>query len=185
MYVKLFVSLIMMYLISSKIAHLLMQVADVSTTVCGLIFGMCALFSAFSSYSFWRFAKWFTPLKIFALMFLLEGVGLFVVGTALSVPVIALGAGIVGFGLGLGTPTGAMWLSSITPKRYLGKIMGGQIVAVYFGVFASSFVGAELLALTGTYQGLFLAIGVVGVALGVIYWTAAAFSQRKRPESVA
>ncbi|HJJ96948.1 MAG TPA: MFS transporter [Methanocorpusculum sp.] len=39
-YVTLFVSLIMMYLISSKIAYLLTQTADVSTTVCGLILGM-------------------------------------------------------------------------------------------------------------------------------------------------
>ncbi len=176
-YVTLFVSLIMMYLISSKIAYLLTQVADVSTTICGLILGMCALFSAVSSYSFWRFAKRFTPLQMFSLMFLMEGLGLFIIGTAISVPVIALGAAIVGFGLGLGTPTGAMWLSSITPQKYLGKIMGGQIVAVYFGVFASSFVGAELLALTGTYSGLFLAIGVVGVVIGGIYWAAAMFSR--------
>ncbi|MDV0443481.1 MFS transporter [Methanorbis rubei] len=179
-YVTLFLSLIMMYLVSSKIAYLLMQTADVSTTVCGLVLGLCALFSAVSSYSFWRFARRFTSLQMFSLMFLMEGLGLFVIGTAVSVPVIALGAAIVGFGLGLGTPTGAMWLSSITPQKYLGKIMGGQIVAVYFGVFASSFVGAELLALTGTYQGLFLTIGVVGVVIGVVYWIAAGFFRGRR-----
>ena len=55
--------------------------------------------------------------------------------------------------------------------------MDGQIVAVYFGGFASSFVGAKLLALTGTYSGLFLAIGVVGVVIGGIYWAAAVFSR--------
>ncbi|MDU9376982.1 Sialic acid transporter NanT [Methanocorpusculaceae archaeon Sp1] len=179
-YVTLFLSLIMMYLVSSKIAYLLTQVADVSTTVCGLVLGLCALFSAVSSYSFWRFARRFTSLQMFSLMFLMEGLGLFVIGTAVSVPVIALGAAIVGFGLGLGTPTGAMWLSSVTPQKYLGKIMGGQIVAVYFGVFASSFVGAELLALTGTYQGLFLAIGVVGVVIGVVYWVTAGLFRGRR-----
>ncbi|MDV0441615.1 MFS transporter [Methanorbis furvi] len=179
-YVTLFLSLIMMYLVSSKIAYLLTQVADVSTTVCGLVLGLCALFSAVSSYSFWRFARRFTSLQMFSLMFLMEGLGLFVIGTAVSVPIIALGAAIVGFGLGLGTPTGAMWLSSVTPQKYLGKIMGGQIVAVYFGVFASSFVGAELLALTGTYQGLFLAIGVVGVVIGVVYWVTAGLFRGRR-----
>ena len=179
-YVTLFVSLIMMYLISSKIAYLLTQTADVSTTVCGLILGMAGLFSAVSSYSFWRFARWFSPVQMFALMFFLEGAGLFIVGTAVNVPVIALGAALVGFGLGLGTPTGSMWLSSITPQKYLGRIMGGQTVAVYFGVFASSFVGAELLALTGSYQGLFLTIGVAGVLVGAVYWVAAMIAARKK-----
>jgi len=179
-YVTLFVSLIMMYLISSKIAYLLTQTADVSTTICGLILGMTGLFSAVSSYSFWRFARWFTPLQMFSLMFFLEGAGLFIVGTAINVPVIALGAAMVGFGLGLGTPTGSMWLSSITPQKYLGRIMGGQTVAVYFGVFASSFVGAELLALTGSYQGLFLTIGVVGILVGAVYWVLAMFSRRAK-----
>ncbi|HJJ96949.1 MAG TPA: hypothetical protein O0X38_04845, partial [Methanocorpusculum sp.] len=119
-------------------------------------------------------------MQMFALMFFLEGAGLFVVGTAINVPVIALGAAMVGFGLGLGTPTGSMWLSSITPQKYLGRIMGGQTVAVYFGVFASSFVGAELLALTGSYQGLFLTIGVAGVLVGAVYWILAMFSGRAK-----
>lgn len=48
-YATLFVSLIMVYLISSRIAPLLTQTADVSTTVCGLILGMAGLFSAVSS----------------------------------------------------------------------------------------------------------------------------------------
>ena len=177
-YVTLFVSLIMMYLISSKIAYLLTQTADVSTTICGLILGMAGLFSAVSSYSFWRFARRFTPMQMFSLMFFFEGAGLFIVGTAINVPVIALGAAMVGFGLGLGTPTGSMWLSAITPQKYLGRIMGGQTVAVYFGVFASSFVGAELLVMTGSYQGLFLTIGVVGLAVGVVYWVAGTLQKR-------
>lgn len=115
---------------------------------------------------------------------LLEGACLFVVGMAINMPVIALGKALVGFGLGLGTLTVALWLSSITPQKYLGRIMGGQTVAVYFGVFVSSFMGAELLARTSSYQGLFLTNGVMGIAVGVVYWIGAMAGKRAKTETV-
>ena len=54
------------------------------------------------------------------------------------------------------------------------------MVAVYFWVFTSSFVGADLLALTGSYQCLFLAIGVVGVLVLAVYWVAAVIASRTK-----
>ena len=177
-YLTLFLSLVMMYIVSAKLAYLLTQIGSVSSTVSGLLLGMVGLFSAASGFVFWRFAKHLTTMEIFAAMFFLEGLGLFLIGTAHALPVIALGTALVGFGLGLGSPTGSMWLSTATPTRYMGKVMGGMTVSIYGGIFASSFVGAELLAIAGNYNGLFLLIGAIGIGIAIVYFIAAELEKK-------
>jgi MFS family permease len=92
-----------------------------------------------------------------AASFGIVALGFGVVGLAPSLPVLFVGLGIAGAGLGLQMPLLVSMLQTAAPAELRGRAAGGYTMAVFLGQFVSPFVHGPTSRLVG-YDGAFLAV---------------------------
>ena len=146
--------------------------SEISPLWTGLLLGLFGLCSAASGFIFWRFAKRFSHMEIFSIVFLIEAIGLFLIAATEYLLPIAIGLIFVGFGLGLAIPNGSAWIGKITPSNVLGKYVSGVTVSVFVGLFLTTFIGPAILSFVGegNYALMYTIAGISGCCLALIWF---------------
>ena len=164
---------LLMYLCAVNLSYYMGGFSEeVSPLWTGLLLGLFGLCSAASGFIFWRFAKRFSHMEIFAIVFLIEAAGLFLIAATEYLWLIAVGLVFVGFGLGLAIPNGSAWVGKITPSKSLGKYVSGVTVSVFVGLFLTTFAGPAILSLVGdgNYSLMYNIAGIIGCGLALIWF---------------
>ncbi len=101
---------------------------------------MATAASAVTGWNLRRISQQFSSGAIFALTFLMFGLGFFVVSMAQVLWHVLCGNLLIGVGMGLPVPNGAAWLSGIAPDNFRGRILGVFNTFIFLGQFLSAVV---------------------------------------------
>ncbi len=121
--------------------------------------------SAVTSWNLRRISLYLTPYAIFALAFLMFGLGLMAMSMAREIWHVLSGNLLMGIGMGLPVPNGAAWLSTISPDFMRGRILGVFNTCIFIGQFLSPLL-LHILALVSPH--IFFANASIGVSCLVI-----------------
>ena len=166
------VTQIVFYMIPVQIPFYLQQLTNANAAQSGLAIACATLATSISALSYQRLKARFTFLNIYAIAFLLMGLGYLVIGFGRTYEIVLIGLAIGGLGVGLLMPNMTVCLTSSTPAVLRGRILGGLTTSFFLGQFASPFASQPLsqwVGLSATYGlagGLMLLLTLI--ALGVM-----------------
>lgn len=133
--------------------------------------------SAATGWNLKRISLYLSAYNIFAFSFLMFGIGLLVMSVAREVWHVVGGNLLMGVGMGLPVPNGAVWLSAIAPASVRGRILGIFNACVFLGQFLSPLL---LRAIEYFSSHIFLANAAIGTScLAISFLMAAAAVFRK------
>lgn len=180
-YVTLFLSMVMFFLLPTKLPYLINDITEVAgfmqsggiftnqALLSGLLLGLMGLVSALSGIFYWRVTAKMHRFFVLLLSYFLLCTGFILLGLSGSLALAGVGVIIVGMANGLIIPTLLNWLMSVTPRPVIGKVMGGWSVFLNTGQFVSSLAVVPVFAFVGSYAGLFVSFGILGGILGAFY----------------
>ncbi len=168
-YASIFIGMAIAFLLPTKLPYLATQVGNVSLAGTGILLGLMGCCSALAGVFYGRIAARMPRMQVMFLCFLTIGAGCCLLGLAASAAVIAVAVILVGFGNGALIPTIVNWIANEAPVRAMGKATGIFSVSLNLGQFGSSVVVIPVLAVVGSYSNLFLAAGVFGVLISLMY----------------
>ncbi len=93
--------------------------------------------SALTGWNLKRLSKMVGPHMVFALTFFMFGSGFLVISYAQELWHIVIGNLLLGIGMGLPVPSGAAWLSRISPAAVRGRVLGIFNTFIFLGQFLS------------------------------------------------
>lgn len=155
---------IVFYALIVQLAFVLTDAGITSTAVIGGIAAAMSLATAAGAVAFGRLSR-FSPHTLLPVEFGLTAVGLLVVFATDSVPVIALGAVLTGFGTGMVLPTLLTWAVNDLTFLQRGRGTGLFTGTLFIGQFISPLILAGLAVAAG---GLQPALGVLGGASAAV-----------------
>lgn len=161
------------YVLIVELSFKLDDLGVVATSTIGLVSAIASLGTATGAFLFGRLARRGPGFTI-PLAFLFSGVGLFGLGLAQSVPLVALTAVVTGFGNGLLLPSLLSWALVSLNVQQRGRGTGVWTSALFIGQFVCPLV---VLALSGVIAGLDSAL----LVLGAVALAAAAVVRSQRP----
>jgi MFS family permease len=152
------------YALIVQLSFVLAGVGVISTATIGGISAVMSLATALGAGSFGRLSR-FTPRLLLPIEFGLSAIGLIVVFASTTVPVIAIGAVLTGFGTGMLLPTLLTWAVNRLHFEQRGRGTGMWTGTLFVGQFLSPIILAVIGAGVG---GLQPALGVLGVLAAVM-----------------
>jgi MFS family permease len=155
---------IVFYALIVQLAFVLTDAGITSTAVIGGIAAAMSLATAAGAVAFGRLSR-FSPHTLLPVEFGLTALGLLVVFATDSVPVIAAGAVLTGFGTGMVLPTLLTWAVNNLTFSQRGRGTGLFTGTLFIGQFISPLILAGLTVAVG---GLQPALGVLGVASAAV-----------------
>ena len=155
---------IVFYALIVQLAFVLTDAGITSTAVIGGIAAAMSLATAAGAVAFGRLSR-FSPHTLLPVEFGLTAVGLLVVFATDSVPMIAAGAVLTGFGTGMVLPTLLTWAVNSLTFSQRGRGTGLFTGTLFIGQFISPLILAGLSVAVG---GLQPALGVLGVASAAV-----------------
>jgi MFS family permease len=166
------VAQIVFYMIPVQIPFYLQQLVSANASQSGLAIALATLATSISALSYQRLKARFTFTNIYAIAFLLMGIGYLIISLASSYAGVLVGLAIGGLGVGLLMPNMNVCLTSSTPVALRGRILGGLTTSFFLGQFISPLISQPLsqrVGLGATY-GLAggLMLGMTIATLGVI-----------------
>lgn len=180
-YLTLFMSMVMFFLMPTKLPYLIIDILTSTgllnaggifanpALLSGLFLGLMGCFTALVGLFYWRIAGQMHRTLILAITYLMLCVGFITLGFSDSLLMAGISVIIIGTANGLIVPTLLNWLMSVTPREIIGKVTGGYSVSLNMGQFLSSLVVVPVFAVVGTYANLYIAYSIPAALLGVFY----------------
>ncbi|BAZ12109.1 major facilitator superfamily MFS_1 [Calothrix sp. NIES-4071] len=153
-YIAALLSQIVFYMIPVQLPFYLKDLVNANASQSGLAIAFATLFSAVTSLLYQRIKSRFNFLSIYAIAFLNIAVGYAFISLAKSFPVVMGGLAITGLGLGMLMPNMNFCLTSITPRKARGRVLGGLTTSFFLGQFFSPLISQPLslkVGLSATY----------------------------------
>ncbi|MBM0740676.1 MFS transporter [Phormidium sp. CLA17] len=138
------VTQIVFYMIPVQIPFYLQQLTNANAAQSGLAIACATLATSISALSYQRLKARFTFLNLYAIAFLLMGLGYLVISFGRTYEIVLLGLAIGGLGVGLLMPNMTVCLTSSTPAVLRGRILGGLTTSFFLGQFISPFASQPL-----------------------------------------
>jgi MFS family permease len=160
-----FLTQIVFYMIPVQLPFYLQQLSNANATQSGLAIALATLATSTSALNYQRLKARFTFMAIYAIAFLLMGIGYLIISLGQSYQLVLLGLTIAGLGVGLLTPNMNVCLTSSTPAALRGRILGGLTTSFFLGQFTSPLVSQPLSQWVGLGATYALAGGLMLVML--------------------
>ena len=176
-YLTIFLAMIMCFILPSKLPYYLSEM-NAPSIMSGVFLGVQGVCNAVTSLSFRRISAAIERFKLLAIAFIFLGISLCLLYLPHSYAYIAVSMVFAGIGMGIISPTVSTTLASQSVAKTSGKIMGGYSTALNLGQFSATLVIIPIMAVMGTYSGLFLVIGVIALIIGIIYGVTSLFLER-------
>ncbi len=169
-YVVVFITMMAMFSIPTKLAAFVAENTDATSTMTGLILGLNGILNSFMCLSYHAISKRIDRKYLVAVAFLLMSAGLLMFHFAYDVPTILLCTCLMGMGVGLGSTTVVNTLSSNVSPTRSGMIMGGYATFLNLGQFSATFVVAALISLTGGLREMYVSMGMITLAAALVFF---------------
>ncbi len=169
---------VVFYALIVQLSFVLTHLGFSSTSGIGAVSALMSLATAAGAVTFAR-SSHRTPRQLLPLEFALAAAGLAVVWVAGSVPAVAAGAVVTGFGTGMMLPTLLTWAVNGLTFEQRGRGTGLWTGALFMGEFLSPLVIAAFGVLAGGLQPALGVLGVVAALMAVV--TARALRTRSDP----
>lgn len=167
LYALAMVGMTLIYLVPLKLPFYLKGLSGASGAEVGLVIGGTILLSAGVSLLYGRIRRLASYQAIFAVQFVLIGLGFGLLAVADRTWVVLIGMAACGVGFGLEVPNVNVWLAAVAPAHARGRLIGGVTTCFYLGQFVSPFV-AGLLATSEGLEGIAGMYRVAGLASALI-----------------
>ena len=132
-----FVAMAMFYLVPVQVPFLLRSMHIDSAFLAGLSVSAATLAGGFASLSYARIRRYFEPSGMFAVSYVLMGMGLLTLGLSQGFATILLGTAGVGAGMGLMLPALNHYLLETVPAEIRGRSLGLLSMHLFLGQFLS------------------------------------------------
>ncbi|OGH01941.1 MAG: hypothetical protein A2600_09440 [Candidatus Lambdaproteobacteria bacterium RIFOXYD1_FULL_56_27] len=159
-----FFSMVVFYLVPVQIPFLLTQTFQAPPAMIGFSVGSLTLTMGLLAPTFQRVKGRFASPAIFAYTFALLGLGLGLVSSTWSYPVVLAGLALAGMGLAYLFPNLNTVLVAVLPPTFRGRGMGLMSMAIFLGQFSSPILVSPLVPWLGL-PGMF---GVCSALLGLV-----------------
>lgn len=160
----------MIYFITPTYMASLAADFGLTASYAGFLIGLGGLVSAIPGLIYGRFIiRHLSRNATIFLAFLCMAVGMILLGTTPVFVLLLLGTALQGFGIGVMMPALPTWIASVTNPVSMGLAMGIYAIGMNLGQFLAPIAAVPLLALTGSYSGLFFLAGVISATIGVVY----------------
>lgn len=183
-YATIFLVMIMCFVLPSKLPYYLAEMSAPSV-MSGVFLGIQGICNAVTSLSFRRISEAVERFRLLAIAFLLVGVAFCLLYLPHSYAYVAVAMILSGVGIGMIAPTVSTTLASQSVAKTSGKIMGGFSTALNLGQFSATLVAIPILAVMGSYGGLFLVVGIIALVIGVVYTIVSLFTKRPKADAPA
>ncbi len=150
-----FVSMLVFFTIPVQAPFYLRELASVSNSRVGMALGSYTLFGALSSLQYRRTRGVFDAPQTFVVGYALLGSGFWLLSRAHGYGDVVLALVVGGLGMGQLSPNYAVWITSVVPVEFRGRVMGGLVMAFFLGQFFSPIVAEPVvtrLGLAGMYR---------------------------------
>jgi MFS family permease len=156
------------YVIPTRLPFLMESLDVHNALVIGATMALMTVASVPGSLLYGRIRQYLAPMAIFALSFVLMGLGLILMSMAAGLVMIVAGVIVAGIGMGPSMPNYTTYLMAVVPPQLRGRASGMLTTAFFAGQFASPLATAPLVGGFGL-AGAFAAVGVAVIVLaGVI-----------------
>jgi predicted MFS family arabinose efflux permease len=137
------------YLLPTQLPFVLQRFESLSATDVGLVIASVTLATSFASLFYGKLKNALDFGDIFAIVFMLLGIGIGLIAIASTPVLIVAGAILAGIGTGWLMPNLNVWFVSQSTPESRGKIIGALTAALFLGQFTSPLLFAPLQALLG------------------------------------
>lgn len=165
------------YVMPTRLPFLLGEVGVASPMILGLVMSLMTLAAIPGALFYGRIRHRLSIMAVFALSWALMGLGMLILSTASSLPMMALGVATVGVGMGPSMPNYMTYWMAVVPPSLRGRASGLLTMAFFAGQFASPLVSAPLVGAFGL-RGTFETLGLAQVALAVVLGAVALLEPR-------
>jgi MFS family permease len=159
-----FLIMIAFYVIPTRLPFLLSGVGVTKPFVLSAVISLVTAAAVPRALAYGRIRQRMSAEAVFALSWALMGTGMFILSVAPNLPMMSLGAIVVGLGLGPAMPGVTSYLMAVVPAASRGRASGLLTTALFAGQFASPLVTAPLVETFGL-PGTFLALSLSQFAL--------------------
>ncbi|MEP0910762.1 MFS transporter [Leptolyngbya sp. GB1-A1] len=135
---------IVFYMIPVQLPFYLQQIANANASQSGLAIALATLATSISALSYQRLKARFTFTQLYAIAFLLMGIGYLIISFVSRYNLVLVGLAIAGLGVGLLMPNMNVCLTSSTPVALRGRILGGLTTSFFLGQFISPLISQPL-----------------------------------------
>ena len=163
-----FFSMTVYYMMAAQLPFLLGQMGATRSSTAGFTIAIASLTSGLTTFLYTRVLRLSSYVGVYAIGFAVIALGYGLIGISGAVEGVVVGAALGGCGIGLLFPNGNVWLLSLAPARYRGRLAGGLAASVFLGQFFSPVLVepvAERIGLPATYRG--TAAVLSAIALGI------------------
>jgi len=162
------------YIILLKVPFYLKELTGASATQIGIATGYWSFVGAIISAQYRRFRRHWPYQTFFAVLFLIAGLGFWVLAFAKDYWVVMIAMTLCGFGFGLLMPNINVWLAEVAPEHVRGRLMGGMTTCNFLGQFLSPLAFQPVIAISGL-AGILGGFSVAGfltifMGLGFFLW---------------
>lgn len=159
------------YLFPTRLPFVLEEMGVTNSLLAGLIMATTTLASVPGALAYGQLRRVMSAMTIFALAFVLMGIGLLLVGLSQHLGLLILGSVIAGLGIGPAMPNFSTWFMGFVPPSQRGRASGMLTTAFFAGQFISPLISAPLVGRFGLH-GAYDAWGIVLALLGAAVWIA-------------
>jgi len=167
------VHMVLFYALPVQLPFFIGELALGGPAAAGIALACATLVAATVSLFFRVLKRFMNHRAIFAFSFAAMGVGLLVLASAQSYPIVVLAMVIAGFGLGALMPNYMVILMARAPEHVRGRAVGGLTTAIFLGQFVSPLITQPLAEALGLAGG-FAATGALSIAIAVGFAVVAA-----------
>lgn len=166
----------MYFMVPTQLPFVAQEIGITSALLAGVGVGLASMAAAAGSALYTRIRRGRGFLYVYVVSFGLMGTGYALIGLVPAYPALLLGAIISGIGVGLFYPNGTLWVLSLAPPAWRGRVAGGLTASFNFGQFSSPLVAQPAVAATSLHGAFALAAGLMAT-VAVVF----AFVREPRP----
>jgi MFS family permease len=171
------------YIITLKVPFYLKALTGASAAQIGIATGYWSLVGAIISAQYRSFRKHWSYQTIFAVLYMVSGIGYGILAFANSYWVVMIAMTLCGFGFGLQMPNVNVWLAELAPEHVRGRILGGMTTCHFLGQFLSPLAFQPVIARSGLggILGAFGVAGILAIGIGFVFFLWMLLGEKKSP----
>lgn len=172
-------TMVFFYMIPLQVPYLLNGLGIMESKQIGLAIMANTLGSILIAANYRLFRRFLSLPGINGVLYVLMGIGFYVIYSATDYTTVVIGLGLSGLGLGLFMPNFSFWILEITPPQIRGRALGLTSTAIFLGQFLSPFAIQPLLNSGASIHEAFL-LAAITIWCVAVFFIGLHFVSRKK-----
>ncbi|MDQ1847868.1 MFS transporter [Gemmobacter fulvus] len=159
------------YVMPTRLPFLLGEIGISNTLAVGALMASMTVAQMPGALLYGRIRRFLSPMAIFAMSYVLMGLGVLIIAQAQGPGLVVAGALVAGIGMGPSLPNYTAYFMGFVPAAQRGRASGLLTTAFFAGQFASPLISAPLVlayGLRGAFDVMALGLMALGLMLGLV-----------------